>query len=65
MRISQLIAQLQRWQVMRGDCDVLFQSDVGVSEEFAINGSVIAEDETGTLDIILFTNYGSTNGKDL
>lgn len=58
MKVTSLIGQLQAWQSLHGDVDVLFSQHVGDTEEHAVNGMVVAEDEDGGKGIVLFTKLG-------
>lgn len=61
MTTAQLINQLHSWQEIHGVCNVLYQHDAMTSQEYALAGCVVGENEDGTCDVILFSNHGGNN----
>ncbi|CAB4141431.1 hypothetical protein UFOVP418_20 [uncultured Caudovirales phage] len=62
MTTAQLIHQLESWQAVHGVCKVYFQEAAGEGTEHPINGCVVAEDEDGNCDVILFNKFEGGNG---
>lgn len=61
MTTAQLIHQLQSWEAVHGVCKVYFQEAAGEGAEYPVNGCVVAEDDDGNTDVILFNKFEAGN----
>ena len=62
MTTAQLINQLQNWQAIHGVCNVYYQHTAMTTDEHAVLGCAVGENEDGTCDVILFTNHEGQYG---